>query len=297
MADIDALRIQTYSDSLEMLSQQKTPRLAMYCRQEDGTPGQKAHRMLSQIKKTSVSERTTRFEDIDNTLMEYDGRWVYWKQYHHDTTLDGIDLRQTNLTPTGQIVDSQVAAHNREMDDKFIASFFANAQTGETGGTTTSFDSNNVVAVTEGGGGSNVGMNVEKMRTGKRILMENDVDLDSEAIYMGVSPKLHDDLLALTQVVSTDFNTRPILGTNGMVTQFLGVNIVVHNRFTTDSNSYERVPMWVASGMGCAFWQRLTGRIQEVPSKKGSPVKIESEMAYGFTRLEETKCIEIKCTR
>jgi hypothetical protein len=106
---------------------------------------------------------------------------------------------------------------------------------------------------------------------------------------------LHDDLLALTQVVSTDFNDRPILK-EGMVNRFLGMNIVVNNRNTTDSNGYERVPVWVPSGMGCAKWKNLTGTIKELPERKGNPYKIEAEAAFGFTRLEEAKCVEIKAT-
>lgn len=291
----DVLRTETFSNNLEMLSQQMGSKFRPYCRQESATPGQKAHRMLSQIQELNASERTNRAETIDNSTITYDGRWVYWKRYHFDTIVDDIDLKQTNISPEGQIARSAVAAMNRQVDDDFVTAFFGTSQTGEAGGTSTSFDSNNQVAVTTGAAAA-TGLNVAKLREAKKILLENDVDLDFETIYCAVSPKQHDDLLALTQVVSTDFNDRPILGQDGMVRQFLGMNIVISNRLSTDTNSYRRLPVWVPSGVGCAMWKEITGDIRELPNYKGKPTLIEAEMQLGFTRLEEAKCVEIKCS-
>lgn len=289
----DALRIQTFSDNLEMLSQQMGAKLAPFCRTETATPGQKSHRMLSQIEKSTVSERTNRAETIDNSTVSYDGRWVYWKRYHQDTIVDDIDIKQTNITPEGMIARSFVAAMNRQQDTDFTTAFFGTAKTDETGGTSTVFDTNNVVAVTEGVG-SATGLNVAKLRAAKKILLENDVDLDFETPYLAIAPKQHDDLLALTQVVSTDFNDRPILGQDGMVRRFLGMNIIISTLLPADSNSYRRNPVWVPSGMGRAMWKELSGDMRRLPNYKGNPTLIEAEMQLGFTRLEEAKCVEIK---
>lgn len=295
MANIDTLRIQTYSNNLEMLLQQRGSKFRNYCRMEMGAAGTKAHRMLSQIEAVTASERTTRAELIDNTTVNYDGRWVYWKRHHFDTIVDDIDLKQTNISPEGMIAQSAIAALNRQVDDQFITAFFGNAQTGETGGTTTSFDSNNVVAVTEGVG-SATGMNVKKLREAQKILLANEVDLDFETPVIAMSPLQHDDLLAFTQVTSTDFNTRPVLGQDGKLRSFMGFDIIISNRLSTDSNSYRRLPVWVRSGMGCATWKEISGDMRNLPNYKGNPTLIEAEMQLGFTRLEEGRCVEIKCS-
>jgi hypothetical protein len=291
---IDNLRTQTFSDSLEMLSQQRMSKFRSYCRTDTATPGQKSHRMLSQIEALNVSERTNRAETIDNSAVNYDGRWVYWKRYHFDTIVDDIDLKQTNITPEGMIVQSAVASMNRQVDEDFVSAFFGTSQTGETGGTSTVFDTNNVVAVTVGASAA-TGLNVAKLRESKKILLENEVDVDFEQIFVGISPKQHDDLLALTQVVSTDFNDRPVL-VDGVVRQFLGMNFIISNRLSQDGSSYRRNPVWAPSGMGCATWKEITGEIRELPNYKGKPDLIEAEMQLGFTRLEEAKCVEIKCS-
>lgn len=289
----DVLRMQTFSDSLEMLSQQKGSKFRSFCR-TDNASGSKTHRMLSQIQPVDVALRTNRAETIDNTAVVFDGRQVNHKRYHFDTIVDDIDLIQTDVSPEGQIVQSAVASMGRQIDTDFLAAFFGTALTGEAGGTSTSFTAGNQVAVTVGGGGSDTGLNIAKLREAQKILMENDVDIDFEQVYIGISPKGHSDLLALTQVVSTDFN-KPILGGDGMVRSFLGMNIIISNRVDEALNGGGdvRAPVWVASGMGCAIWKDITGNMRELPNYKGNPTKVEAEMQMGFTRLEEAKCVEI----
>lgn len=292
MAEIEALRVQEYSTNLELLSQQMTPKLANFCRVQPAS-GNKAFRMLSQIDETAVQRRSTNAKPAINIDVTHDGRWVYPIMYDWGKVVDDIDLLQTNIQPQGAYVQSAVAAHNRQMDDDFISAFFGTAKTGETGSTSTTFTAGNVV--NQDVGGTNSGLNVEKMRAAQKILLNNNVDLDMEQVYIGVSPTQHDDLLALTQVVSTDFNTRPVLGTDGKVRQFLGMNIVISTRLTTDSNGYRRLPVFVPSGMGKGLWKGISGTIRKRPDLQGEPDYVEATQMVGFTRLEEAKCAEIKC--
>lgn len=293
MPDIEALRVQEYSTNLELLSQQMTPKLANLARVQSAS-GNKAFRMLSQIDETEAVSRTTRAQPAINIDLEHTGRWVYPQMFDWGKVVDDIDLLQTNIAPQGAYVSSAVAAMNRKQDDLFLSAFFGSAQTGETGGTATSFPAANQIAVTEGVG-SATGLNVSKLRAAKKLLLEADVDLDMESIYIAVSPKQHDDLLALTQVVSTDFNERPVL-VDGKVQRFLGMNFVISNRLPTDSNGYRRLPVWVPSGMGRGDWKALSGTIRNRPDLQGNPAYVEASIMVGFSRLEEAKCLEIKAS-
>lgn len=292
MADIEALRTQEYSTNLALLSQQMTPKLAPYASVQQAS-GSKAFRMLSQIDETSASLRTTRAKPAVNVDVTHDGRWVYPQMYDWGKVIDDIDLLQTNISPQGAYVRSAVAALNRVQDDLFTEAFFGTAKTGETGATSTTFATANQVAVDLGG--SAEGLTVQKLRQAQKILLDNDVDIDMEQIYIGVSPKQHDDLLALTQVVSTDFNERPVL-VDGMVRKFLNMNFIISTRLPTDTNSYRRLPVWVPSGMGKGSWKEISGVIRNRPDLQGDPDYAEASMMVGFTRLEEAKCVEIKCS-
>lgn len=291
MSDLSILRAQEYSTNLELLSQQMTPKLALYATPQTGT-GSKALRMLSQVGETDGIAYTTRATPAMNLDVAHDGRWVYPQFFAWGTVVDKMESLQTNIAPQGAYVKSAVAYMNRKMDDLFISAFFGTAQAGETGSVARAFPASQQIAVTTGTGAA-TGMNVEKLRAGKRLLLEADVDLDMERIYCAVSPLQHDNLLALTQVVSTDFNDRPVL-VDGMVRQFLGINFVISNRLTTDANGYRQNPMWVASGMGRGEWQPITGEVRTRPDLQFNPDYVEAKMGAGFTRLEEVKCVEIK---
>ena len=290
MADLSVLRTQEYSTNLELLSQQMQAKLAPYCRTQTAS-GAKAFRMLSQVQKTSSQDIVTSATPAMNIDVVHDGRWVYPTKKGWGTVVDEIDLLQTNIAPQGAYVRDAVAALNRDKDDLFITAFYGTANTGEAGGTSTSFDSNNVVAVDLGGAAE--GMTVQKMREAQKILLDNDVDFDMERPKIALAPKQHDDLLALTQVVSTDFNTRPVL-VDGMVKQFLGMDIIISTRLPTDANGYRRNPVWVQSGMGCGLWKDITGAVRNRPDLHTNPDYVEASLMIGFTRLEEAKCVEIK---
>lgn len=292
MTDLLALRSQEYSTNLELLSQQLTPKFATNCMTQSAS-GSKAFRMLSQVAETAALDITTSALPAPNVDVAQTGRWVYPEKKGWGTVVDDIELLQTNISPQGAYVQTALAAMNRKMDDMWLSAFFGDSKTGETGSTTTSFPAAQQVSVNEGGTAS--GLNVEKLRAAQELLLSNDIDLDYDMVYIGVSPKQHDDLLALTQVVSTDFNTRPVLGTDGKVRQFLGMNIIISNRLPTDGSSYRRLPVWVKSGMGCGLWKPLSGRIRNRSDLFGNPEYIEADFMAGFTRLEEDKCVEIKC--
>ncbi|TXH10043.1 MAG: hypothetical protein E6R04_06325 [Spirochaetes bacterium] len=292
MTDIQALRTQDYSTNLELLSQQMTAKLAPYTAVQQAS-GNKAFRMLSQIDKTDAIARTTSAKPAINIDVNHDGRWVYPQMFDWGRVVDDIDLLQTNIQPQGAYVRSAVAALNRKQDDLFLSAFFGTAQTGETGSTSTVFATGNVVSQDIGGTAS--GLNVEKLRAAQKILLDNDVDIDMEPIYIAVTPKQNDDLLALTQVISSDFNDkdRPVLQ-DGRVRRFLNMNFVISTRLGTDG-TYRRLPVWVPSGMGKGSWKEIGGTVRKRPDLQGEPDYVEASMMVGFTRLDEDKCAEIKC--
>jgi hypothetical protein len=292
MADIQALRTQEYSTNLELLSQQMTPKLAVHTTVQQAS-GNKAFRMLSQIDKTEAVSRSTSAKPAINVDVTHDGRWVYPQMFDWGKVVDDIDLLQTSIQPQGPYTRSAIAALNRIHDDLFLSAFFGTAQTGETGATNTAFDTNNVVDQDVGGTGT--GLNVEKLRRAQQILLERDVDLDMEMIYIGVTPKQNDDLLALTQVISSDFNEKdkPVLQ-DGRVRRFLNMNFVISTRLGTDG-TYRRLPVWVPSGVGKGSWKEISGVVRKRPDLQGEPDYVEASMMVGYTRLEEAKCVEIKC--
>jgi hypothetical protein len=179
------------------------------------------------------------------------------------------------------------------MDDLIIDSFFGTAKTGELGATSTSFAAANQVAVNHGSA-SNVGLTVAKLREAKKLLMASQVDLDSDPITAVVTAKQHDNLLAEAQVISMDFNDKPVM-VEGKITRFLGINIIHCERLDTDGSSYRRIPVFAKSGMYLGLWNDVTTDISQRKDLQGLPWQAYVYMTAGATRLEENKIIEIKC--
>ena len=293
MSDLSILRAQEFTDNLQLLAQQKSSKFAELCMMQQ-VSGAKKVRMLSQVGSTDAVQRTTSAQPAMDIELGISGRWVDFKQYDWANIVDDIDLLQTNITPQGAFTMNAVAALKRTTDSLFLSAFFGDAQTGETGSATTSFDSNNQVSVSEGAA-SATGLNVSKMEAAMQILLDGDVDLEFERPIIGISPLQHRNLKELTVVTSGDFNTRRVLGEDGYIRNFNGFDIVVSTLIPTDGDGYFRCPVWVPSGMGRAVWRDITGSIRKRPDIQGNPDYIEATMAQNFTRLEEAKCVEIKC--
>lgn len=291
MADIEALRVQEYSTNLQMLAQQKTSKVGEYCVKQMAS-GNKAFRMMSQIDSTEASQRATRAQPAINVDVNHDGRWVFPVMYDWGKVVDDFDLLQTNIQPQGMYVQSAVAALNRKKDDLFFSAYYGTAKTDETGSTSTSFLSGNVVAVNYA---TTTTLTVAKLREAQKILMSNDIDLDMEQVYIAISPEQHDNLLGIAEVVSGDY-AKPVLGMDGRIRQYMGMNFIISNRIPLDGSNYRRVPVWVASGMGCGIWKEINGVIRSRPDLQGDPAYVEASMMLNFTRLEEKKCVEIKCS-
>lgn len=289
MTDIIALRTQEYSTNIELLSQQMKPKFAEYTRKQTGNG--KAMRMLSQAAKTDSVDITTSATPAMNIDVSLDGRWVYPIKKGWGTVVDDLELLQTNIKPQGIFVQDAVASLNRAKDTLFLNAFFGTAQTGEAGGTSTTFPSANQVLTSVG---ATTDMNLDKILAGLELLHAADVNLDMEAVYCAVSPKQWNDLAAVANVGSRDFYSTATKET-GKLPNLFGVNFVVSTLLPVDGSSYRRCPMWVASGMGQGVWKDISGRVRNRSDLFDEPDYVEASMMVGFTRLEEAKCIEIKC--
>lgn len=285
--DIQILRSQEYSTNLELLSQQKRPKVAPYV-MEQSAQGSKAFRMMSQIDGTEAVEQTTSAKPAMNIDVPHDGRWVYPRMFAWGKVVDDIDLLQTSIAPQGAYTQTAIAAMNRKQDDLFLEAFFGDARTGETGSTTTSFDSNNQVAA------ASSGLTLAKIREAVEGMEAYDVDLDMEPVYIAVTPKQKSDVLALTNATSGDFVMGKPLETNVMPGLY-GVTFVLCNRLPVDGSGNRRLPVWVPSGMGKGLWKPISGVVRDRPDLQGKPDYVEASMMEGYTRLEEKKCFEIKC--
>lgn len=282
-----------FANTLGLLLQQKAAKVRPYV--STGTHSGEQASPIDQVGAVEMSEVISRFGPIGRTDADVDRRWISPRSFHLNQMVDTFDKLKIAVQPESAFMQNAMAAANRKMDDLIIASFWADAASGKVGGTTKTWSTftGQVVAVNHGSA-SNVGLTVAKMREAKRILMANEVDLDAETPTMFVTSKQHDNLLAEAQVISTDFNERPVL-VDGKVTRFMGINIMHSERLSVDSNSYRRIPVFVKSGMYLGIWSDIQTEIDKRPDLDGLPYQIYTKLTANATRLEEKRLVEIRC--
>jgi len=187
------------------------------------------------------------------------------------------------------------------IDDEILGAFYGTAKTGQTGSTSTVFDTTNQV-VGPNFGGTSTNLNVEKLREGKRIFRANNLDLQREPLSMILTSKEEDALFGLTQVINTDYNDKPVL-VDGVITRFLGIQFR-HMEFT-DSAAFDNYasmlngsnrycPLFVQRSMHLGVWEDTTAKMSERPDK-GYAIQVYMRETIGACRIDEKRIVRVEC--
>lgn len=243
-----------------------------------------------------------RFSPIGRQDVDFSRRWVLPVDKDANQLIDTFDKLKTALEPTSQYSDVAAAAVAREWDDRLIASAFGTALTG-TGNTPDAFTSETwasisttpslVIASTFGSSAAS-GLTVAKMIEARRIFRKAQVELESETLTWVTNSQGESDLLNQAQVVSSDFNGgKPVLE-NGIVTRFMGFDIVYSERLTSVSSTRYNIP-FVKSGLYLGIWKDTENDVDRRKDLSGLPYQIYTMMSSGATRLEPGRLLQCIC--
>jgi len=283
--------VQQYTTNVQLLLQQKGSKLRGTV--STGSYSGKAAKAVEQVGAVNAQKRTQRHGDTPLISTPSDARWIYPVDYEWADLIDDQDKLRMLIDPQSSYAQNGAYALGRAMDDEIISAFFGTAKTGENGSTSTSFATGTQqIAVATGSTGA-TGLNIAKLREAKKILMENEVDIDNEQLFCVITAEQHDDLLNEAQAISLDYNTRPVL-VDGRITAFMGFNFVHCERLGVDASSYRRVPVYAKSGVHLGMWNDINTQISE-RADKGYSTQVYCKGTFGATRTEEKKVVEILC--
>lgn len=280
-----------FANTIELLLQQKDSRLG-----DKVTIGSYKGKQASPVDQFGIiemQEAVGRYQPIGRQDLPNDRRWVLPTPFELNQILDSFDDHKLLIDPKSKYVEAAHAAAKRRRDRTIISAFFADAKTGEQGGTTTSFPSAQQIAV-DFGSASNSGLTYAKLKEAKKMLMAADVDIDADPLFCGVTAEQHDNLLSEIQLISLDYNDRPVLQ-EGRIRSFMGFNFVHTELYGVDGDSYRRIPVWAKSGMHLGVWNEMETNISQRTDLSSQPWQAYVKLMIGATRLEEEKVIEIKC--
>lgn len=292
-SQIPLLYVQQFSSNIQLKLQQKGSRLrgAVMTGSHVGEQASPVDQFGSIVANKVVG----RYNPMPRTDAPTDRRWVLPQDYDLAQLIDSFDKLRLLIDPTSSYVTNADYALGRAMDQEILAGLLGTNLTGKTGGTSTTLPSTQVVGVNQGGA-SATNLTVAKLRAAKKILLANEVDLDSDTIWCAINATNHDALLAETQVISSDFNDTKVL-VEGKIMKFLGVNFIHTELLTTgtddQSGTSTSVPMWAKSGAYLGSWMDMKTDVSQRKDLQGLPFQAYVMGTFGATRLEEKKVVQI----
>jgi hypothetical protein len=279
--------VQQYANNVAHLLQQKGSKLRDSVM--TGTATGKAAKVVEQVGAVNAVKRTTRHADTPLIDTPHSARWAFPVDYEWADLIDDQDKVRMLINPQSPYAVNGAYAMGRAIDDEIIGAFFGTSKTGENGSTDEAFSGNTVSAGTTGK------LEIGQLLEGKRILMENEVDLDNDQIFMAITAEQHEDLLGMSQIQTIDSNSTKVL-VDGQVRSFLGINFITTQRMDTSVAASQDCPMWAKSGMHLTVWNDITTKISEREDKSYA-TQVYVKGTFGATRLELGKVVKIVADR
>lgn len=283
-----------YSSNLELLLQQKQSVLRPHVTTQGGLVGKMAS-PVTQYSSITMKAPRGRFSPIDHVNPYSIRPWMFPQPGEIVELIDSFDKLQTIVDPTSGYVQAAAAATARYWDDGMIAAATGSRQIGtDIGALNNDTFSTTLFQVAHNFGASaTIGLTVAKIIEARRIAehYHNDLVADPPTLVIGSQQKA--DLLNQTEVVSTEFNDRPVL-VNGQIQQFLGCNVVLSERLSV-SSSDRNVFMFVKSGLTLGLWKDMENYIDQRIDLSGRPWQLMTQTMFGPVRTQNGKIISILC--
>lgn len=288
-----------FSTNLELKLQQQGSKLRGKVR--EGFHVGKQASPINQIGAIQLKAPAGRFAPKNRSDADFTRRWVFPQDGEIDQLIDSFDELKTIVDPKSMYGENAALAVGRAWDDCLIANAFATAYIGQDANGLSSETFNTGSAVTNAGfqipnntgAATAVGLTVNKMIETKRAFRHYHNDLDTDELTLVIGSIQEADLLKQVQVVSTEFNDRPVL-VDGKITRFLGFNIVVSERLAYDGTNRQCIA-FVKSGMYLGIWKDNTNRVSIRNDLSGEPYDLYTSVSYGATRTQPGKVFQVLC--
>lgn len=283
-----------FSTNLELKLQQTGSKLRGKVR--EGMHVGKQASPINQLGAVQLRAPAGRFAPLARQDADTTRRWVFPQDGELPQLIDSFDELRTIVDPKSAYSTNAANAVGRAWDDCLIAAATGSAQIGAdaNGLSTETFDTTNHQIASTFGSSAASGLTVAKMIEAKRILRHYHVDIESDPITLVIGSQQESDLLNQVQVVSTEYNDRPVL-VDGRVTRFLGFDIVVLERLSVSSN-VRNCFAFAKSGLYLGIWRDMINRVSIREDLSGQPYQVYTSATYGATRTQPGKVISILCS-
>lgn len=312
-----------YASTLDILSQEFAQIAS--CAWDKGTlVGEESY--FNQLDPFEMTFDRSRYDDTTFTEPTYQRRRITKTPANVAIPLDKIDTVETLVDPKSELSQNGAYAAGRAKDKLTWQALYGDAFTGKAGGTTVSFDANNIVDKDVGAAGS--GLNLEKILAAVEGIMTGSVDLMNpmNELTMVIAPQQWNDYLQIAKLTSTDYVANKPLE-NGIIGRVPGVpnsKVIVSNMLPyintagtsanvdisggsnawatggiavdVDTTAERAVTLFCKSGVGFGTWEETQVRAEERPDKNYI-WQLWMQLQCGVARLEEKKVWAIEAVQ
>jgi len=309
--EITTAMVKQYSANVFHLVQQSGSRLLPHVRRESINSEES---FFDRIGTATARKKTSRHSEIvyDNT--PHTRRRVISEDYYYSDLVDNEDKLRILINPESEYAMAARNALGRAIDDEIIVQALGNAYGSKDGSSAVALPNSQKIAAHDGATAATLGqrLNVRTLRAVKKKFNANEAG--EEELFMAISAEQLDDLLAETEVTSSDFAAVKAL-VHGDVDTFMGFMFIRTERLnvTAGTTTYNIFNGSVGAGTDtlpagsrrCIAWQKMgillatakevQGRVDEIPTKHHAK-QVYACMAVGGTRMEEERVVEVICT-
>lgn len=284
-ANINSAYISQFKDNLHDQVEQKASHARPSVR-IDEAKGEK--HFFDRLASFTASEITSRLATTDLQDPNHTRRMATVRRYHASTYLDDIDKLKMLIDPRSEYVVKLGRAHGKNLDDVIWDAMLGSASTGQSGTGSQAFDTtNNQIAH------GSAGFTVAKFNQALRILESNNIDVDSDNLYLAIGALAVEDLLADTtnQITSFDFQDSKVLSTGGLPS-FRGVNIIRTQRIPNEDSTTFRGLLYTGDTMKVAMAQDIEVKLAERADLNFAQ-QLSTYMMVGAVRMEEETVVDV----
>lgn len=211
-------------------------------------------------------------------------------KFHNGTLIHDIEKVKMLVDPTNDIVKEIVNAHNRNYDDVLFAALLGTAATGKDGSGSQAFDTTNQL-IAHGG----TGITLAKLLQAQRILRKSDVDFDNENVYLIFGPEAEEDILAISNFTSRDFQKEDGILNGKSLPMFRGMKMVFSNRLPEPTaGSVFRCLVVSERALKVAKYNDIEVKIDRIAHLADQPTQIYTTSSVGAVRMEEKLIVDVQ---
>lgn len=279
-----------YRTELMQLVQQFDTRLRGAVRVETGVTGKSYN--FERLGASDLVTLTTRHMETPILNPVHSRRRCTFTDKGGAILLDPQDQLKMLIEPKNKYVMNHTAAVNRFFDDIIIT-----ALTGNSVSVSETDAASNVTLASWDSGSHEIasgatGLTYEKVNQTARLMNEDDVPAEDR--YFVVSPQAIEDLLAETEVTSSDFTSLNAIrwGTIPKGAVFMGFQWIMSNRLAVDATPDRTCIAFQKDGIGLAIAADIDVKIDQ-RSDLNYAWQVYASVSAGAVRVEEARVVSV----